>query len=72
MRVPTGYVARVLIAGRTDYSLFLFDAELPDAIGRELESFTRMRHEYAPVVIIQASDNFNSIVKTVTRSLSLS
>ena len=69
MRAPSGYVARVFIAGRIDYSLFLFDAELPDTTGAELECFTHTRRECAPVVIIQDSDNFHLIVKAIPHPL---
>ena len=69
VRAPSGYMARAFIAGKTDYSLFLFDAELPDTTGAELECFTHTRHECTPVVIIHDSENFSLIVKAVLRSL---
>jgi hypothetical protein len=68
VRAPIGYVARVLIAGETNYSLFLFDKELPDAL--ELESYLVAQRERAPVIICKASGNFRSIVKTIVSLLS--
>ena len=72
VRAPSGYVGRVLIKGESGYSLFLFDKELPDETGRELESFTRTRHEYKPVIVIRDSDKFSSIAKDIANYLSQS
>jgi hypothetical protein len=69
VRAPTGYVARLFIAGEIDYSLFLFDEKLSDATGAELERFTRMRRECAPLIIFKPSDNFCSVVKAVLKGL---
>ncbi|HEX8889597.1 MAG TPA: hypothetical protein VF779_10490 [Pyrinomonadaceae bacterium] len=70
VRAPSGYVARTLIAGRTDYSLFLFDKELPDTTASELESYTHAHRESAPVIICKPSSNFRSIVKAIVSLLS--
>ena len=70
VRAPSGYVARTLIKGESGYSLFLFDKELPDETGIELEAFTRAHRESAPVIIFKPSDKFRSIVKAVTFALS--
>jgi hypothetical protein len=69
VRAPSGYVARVFIAGEINYSFFLFDEELPDTTGAELKGFTLKHCEWTPVAIIQNSDNFRSIVKAVTHLL---
>ena len=69
VRAPSGYVARVFIAGEINYSLFLFDTELPDSTGVELECFALKYREWTPIAIIKDSDNFGSIVKAVARSL---
>jgi DNA-binding NtrC family response regulator len=70
VRAPSGYVARPLIAGRTNYSLFLYDKELPDTTASELESYTHSHRESAPVIICKPSGNFRSIVKAVASLLS--
>ena len=69
VRAPSGYVARIFIAGQIDYSLFLFDEKLSDATGADLECFTRARRECTPLIIFKPSDSFCSVVKAVTRSL---
>ena len=69
VRAPSSYVARTFIAGEINYSLFLFDEELPDSTGAELECFTRKCRECAPIAIIKDSDNFGSIAKALARSL---
>ena len=69
VRAPSGYVARLFIAGEIDYSLFLFDEELADSTGAELERFTRLRRRSAPLIIFKPSDNFCSVVKAVLKEL---
>jgi hypothetical protein len=70
VRAPSGYVARVLIAGETNYSLFLFDRELPDTTASELESYTQAHCESAAVIIFKPSNDFRSIVKAIVSLLS--
>jgi hypothetical protein len=69
VRAPSGYVARIFIAGEIDYSLFLFDEELSDATGAELECFTHMRRECAPLIIFKPSDSFDAVVKAALKGL---
>jgi hypothetical protein len=69
VRAPSGYVSRIFIAGEIDYSLFLFDEELSDAPGAELECFARMHRECAPLIIFKPSDSFCSVVKAALKGL---
>jgi hypothetical protein len=69
VRAPSGYVARTFIAGEINYSVFLFDEELPDSTGADLKSFTLKHRECTPIAIIEDSDNLGSIVKAIARLL---
>ena len=71
VRCPRGREARLFIESEIKYSLFLFDEELMDMTGAELEQLThRVKHrKHTPVVIYQKSDNFNNLVETIIHLL---
>ena len=70
VRVPDGSVARSLIKV-INYSLLLFDHELPDMTGTELAEVTRAlpHQERTQIILIPLSEHKASIVETVTRLL---
>jgi DNA-binding response OmpR family regulator len=53
------------------YSLFLFDEQLPDMTGAELAQFTHSlwHRQKTPILIVQKSDDFDSLVKTIIRAI---
>ena len=70
VRCPRGSEARSFIAG-IDYSLLLFDDELPDISGSELEKLARQfpHREHTPIIIIKRSDDFDSLIETIKKRL---
>jgi DNA-binding response OmpR family regulator len=66
VRCPDGYTARLFIAG-INYSLLLFDEELPDTTGGELAKYacSMARTQYTPFIIIKQSDNFESLASAI-------
>ena len=71
VRCPDGRGARLFIDSDIDYSLLLFDDELPDMTGKELERFARKlsHRERTPIIIFKKSDNFNMLVETIIQRL---
>jgi DNA-binding response OmpR family regulator len=70
IRCPNGAQARLFIE-KIKYSLLLFDEQLPDTTGAELESFTRtlaQRHS-TPIVIIRDSSDGDTLVKAIRQKL---
>jgi DNA-binding response OmpR family regulator len=63
-------VARILIRS-INYSLLLFEHELPDTTGAELAQFTRAlpHREQTPIILISASEREACVVETVARLL---
>jgi DNA-binding response OmpR family regulator len=53
------------------YSLMLFDEQLPDTTGKELEGFARTlpHHARTPIITICAGAREDKIVETVRRLL---
>jgi DNA-binding response OmpR family regulator len=68
VRCPRGTEARSFIEG-IDYSLLIFDDELSDMTGAELEQFTRAikYREKTPILIYKPSDDYSLVVDTITR-----
>lgn len=66
VRCPVGSQARILIAG-INYSLLLFDEELPDATGSELAEFScaLARSPCTPFIIIKNPCDFESLARAV-------
>ena len=54
VRAPAEVVARIFIEGQINYSLLLFDAELPDSTGPKLAALARSQkhRERTPIVIL--------------------
>jgi len=73
VRSPSGSVARLLMKS-TLYSLLLFDEDLPDVTGKELERYARAlpHQEQTPIVMIWAGEREAIIVETVARLLGTS
>ena len=71
MRAPDGSIARLFIK-HINYSLLLFDHELPDTTGTELVKFTRTlpHRERTPIKLISPSEREARIVETIARLLS--
>jgi DNA-binding response OmpR family regulator len=65
------HISHLLIKGKINYSLFIFDEEMPEMSGQELTGLVRelAHRKDTPVVIFKPSDDFDSIVKTIIRSL---
>ena len=70
VRSPGGSVARLLIASIL-YSLLLFDEDLPDVTGRELEGQARAlpHHTRTPIITLRAGEREAKIVETAARLL---
>lgn len=70
VRCPDGSQARLFIE-HIQYSLLLFDEELPDTTGQELADFARQfsHKQHTPVLIIKKSDSFELLASTITRLL---
>ena len=70
LRCPDGSQAKLFIE-RINYSLLLFDEELPDATGQELARFVRtLAHgERTPTIIVKKSDNCELLARTIRRLL---
>jgi DNA-binding response OmpR family regulator len=70
VRSPGGSVTRILIASIL-YSLLLFDEDLPDATGKELEAQARAlpHHTRTPIITLRAGEREAKIVETVARLL---
>jgi CheY-like chemotaxis protein len=64
-------IARNLIKSGINYSLFVFDEEMPEMSGQVLTALARelAHRQDTPVVIFKPSDDFNSIVKIIMRLL---
>jgi DNA-binding NtrC family response regulator len=71
VRCPHIGTSCTLIEGEINYSLFVFDEEMPEMSGQALTKLVRKlaHREDTPVVIFKPSDDFNSIVKNIARSL---
>jgi DNA-binding response OmpR family regulator len=70
VRAPDGSVAHLFIK-HINYSLLLFDHELPDTTGKELAEFTRAlpNRERTQIKLISPIERESSIVDTVARLL---
>jgi DNA-binding response OmpR family regulator len=70
VRSPGGSVARPLIAN-INYSLLLFDEDLPDVTGKELEGYARALPHYTrtPIIILRVGECEAKIVETIARLL---
>jgi len=70
VRSPGGSVTRLLIA-KILYSLLLFDEDLPDMTGKELERYARAvpHHARTPLITLRAGECEAKIVETVARLL---
>ncbi len=57
-RAPAAMIARWFIEGQSNYSLLLFDAELPDSTGLALVGFARSveRRGRTPVIILSEEE----------------
>jgi DNA-binding response OmpR family regulator len=66
IRCPVGSQARTLIAA-INYSLLLFDEELPDATGSELAEFScsLARSPCTPFIIVKNPCDFESLARAV-------
>ncbi|HEY0385254.1 MAG TPA: hypothetical protein VGC64_04550, partial [Pyrinomonadaceae bacterium] len=65
-----GAQARLFIE-QINYSLLLFDKQLPDATATELESFTRsLPQRHSTPLIIQASGNGAALTIAIRKKLS--
>ena len=73
VRSPGGSVARLLIA-KILYSLLLFDEDLPDMTGKELERYARAlpHHARTPIITLRVGEYEAKIVETVARLLNTS
>jgi DNA-binding response OmpR family regulator len=71
VRCHGSHISRLLIESKINYALFVFDEEMPEMSGQELTALVRemARREDTPIVIFKPSDDFKSLVKTITRSL---
>jgi DNA-binding response OmpR family regulator len=73
VRCPRGKEAQSFIAG-IDYSVLVFDEQLSDMTGAELEQFTRSLsdryRQHTPVLIVKESDEPNVVIGAVVRELS--
>jgi DNA-binding response OmpR family regulator len=70
IRSPIASIARSLIEG-INYTLLLFDEELPDGTGLELAEFAcSMAHRQdTPFIIIKQPCDFESLVRDIRRLL---
>ncbi|MGA9998342.1 MAG: hypothetical protein WBP93_23210 [Pyrinomonadaceae bacterium] len=70
VRCPGGSTSRSLI-NNINYSLLLFDDELPDTTGAELKRFTRSlaHRKQTPIIIFGKSDDFNGLAKSIIHEL---
>jgi DNA-binding response OmpR family regulator len=70
VRAPGGSIARLFIE-RINYSLLLFDHELPDTSGIELVGFTRAlpHRERTHIISISPSKREESIIDSIARLL---
>jgi DNA-binding response OmpR family regulator len=66
VRSPGDRTVRILIA-RINYSLLLFDEELPDTSGIELAEFSCSleRQPCRPFIIIKKADSFESLASAI-------
>jgi len=66
IRSPIASIARALIEG-INYTLLLFDEELPDATGLELAEFARSlaHRQGTPFIIIKQPSDFESLVRAI-------
>lgn len=73
VRSPSGSVARILMKSIL-YSLLLFDEDLPDMTGKELERYARAlpHQEQTPIITIRTGEREAKIVETVARLLNTS
>jgi DNA-binding response OmpR family regulator len=70
VRSPCGSVAHMLMKSIL-YSLLLFDEDLPDATGKELEGHARAlpHHTRTPIITLRTGEREANIVETVARLL---
>jgi hypothetical protein len=67
IRCPVGSPAQLLIRSEIKYSLFLFDEEQAEELGRLARS---LRHrEHTPVVAFKESEGFGKLVYNIRRRL---
>jgi DNA-binding response OmpR family regulator len=73
VRSPGWSVTRLLIAS-INYSLLLFDEDLPDVTGKELEGHARalLHHTRTPIITLRVGEHEAKIVETVKRLLNTS
>jgi hypothetical protein len=73
VRSPGGSVTRLLIAS-INYSLLLFDEDLPDATGKELEghALPLLHHTRTPIITLRMGEPEAKIVERVKRLLNTS
>jgi DNA-binding response OmpR family regulator len=66
VRAPGDSTVRALIAG-INYSLLLFDEELPDVSGLELAEFScsLTREVFTPFIIFKKTDSFESVANAI-------
>ena len=67
VRSPGGSVTRLLIASIL-YSLLLFDEDLPDVTGKELETHARAlpHHTPTPIITLTASEREANITRVLS------
>ena len=70
VRAPDGLVALLFIKS-INYSLLLFDHELPDTTGTKLAEFTRTlsNRERTPIMLTSATEGEAGIVETIASLL---
>jgi hypothetical protein len=63
--------APLFIGSKIKYSLLLFDEELPDTTGAELEGFARLQahRSLTPVIIFKKSDDWQRLASDIQRLL---
>ncbi|HEX8921553.1 MAG TPA: hypothetical protein VF766_08735 [Pyrinomonadaceae bacterium] len=71
VRSPSGRCSYCLIESNINYSLLLFDDELPDMTGKELAQFTRsLKHrKQTPILIVEKSDDLSVLASDIVRLL---
>jgi DNA-binding response OmpR family regulator len=71
VRCPDGRLSFCLIESDIKYSLLLFDAELPDMTGAELECFARSlpHREQTPIIILKNSSDLDPLVSAIMRAI---
>jgi CheY-like chemotaxis protein len=71
VRCPTGSISRTLLQSNINYSLLLFDDQLPDTTGLKLKHLARQlpHRQRTPIIILKKSDEHNPLVETILKTL---